>query len=85
MQRAIGGCLGKTGETENMSRVRVTINLSLIQSNLSTADKRPISEAEVRQFLVDSGFTPDGDGWIVEEKDLGQLDPSEVMQVKRLD
>ena len=48
------------------------------------ADKRPISEAEVRQFLVDSGFTPDGDGWVAEEKDLGQLDPSEVMQVKRL-
>ena len=79
------GRLGKTGEIENMSRVRVTINLSLLQSSMSAADKNPVSEAEVRQFLVDSGFTPEGVCWIVEEKDLGQLDPSEVTHAKRLD
>jgi hypothetical protein len=68
-----------------MAKVRVRINLSLLQAHLSAEDKRPTSEAEVRQFLLDSGFAPEGDAWIVEEKDLGQVDPSEVVEVERLD
>ncbi|HEX4792931.1 MAG TPA: hypothetical protein VH370_04010 [Humisphaera sp.] len=65
--------------------MRVKIDLSLLQEHLSEADKRPTTEAEVRQFLLDSGFMPLHDSWVVEEKDLGQLDPSEVLEVEALD
>ena len=68
-----------------MAKVRVKIDIQLLQTHLSAEDKRPTSEAEVLQFLRDSGFTPTGDAWTVDEKDLGQLDPAEVVEVIRLD
>ncbi len=68
-----------------MAKVRVKIDLLLLQQHLSEADKCPTTEVEVRQFLADSGFTPLGDSWVVEEKDLGQLDPSEVLEAEALD
>lgn len=67
-----------------MGKVRVQIDLLLLREHLSAADKRPISDEAVRRFLIDSGFTPDGDYWIAEEKDLGQLDPSEVLAAEPL-
>jgi hypothetical protein len=42
-------------------------------------------EQEVLQWLVDAGFTRDGDYWIVTEADLGQVEPSEVLEIEPLD
>jgi hypothetical protein len=59
-------------------RVIVDIDLSVVAANLSAEERRPVDEPEVRQWLLDAGFRPHGDRWIVAEPDLGQLDPSEV-------
>ncbi len=63
---------------------RVAINLPLVVANLSRADREAHTEASVRQWLRDAGFTPDGDHWLVREPDLGQIDPSEVFSAEVL-
>jgi hypothetical protein len=68
-----------------MAKLRVKIDLSLLRENLSQEDRQPTSESQVRQFLLDSGFIPDGELWTVDEKDLGQLKPSEVLEVEPLE
>lgn len=35
----------------------------------------------MRQWLIDAGFEPHGDGWLVSEADLGQVLESEVTAV----
>ena len=64
---------------------RVRIDLAKLQSHLSREDNRDVSAGEVRQFLLDSGFKPDGEWWIVKERALGALDPSEVKEAEVLD
>ena len=56
----------------------VDIDLSILGAHLSKEEGRPVSEAEVRQWLLDARFRPYQRMWIVAEPDLGQLDPSEV-------
>lgn len=64
-------------------RVIVDIDLPAVAANLSRDEGRAVSEAEVRQWLLDAGFTPTPDGrWTVTEADLGQLDPSEVRSLE---
>ena len=67
-----------------MKRIRIRINLARLRENVSKADTRVWSEAEVLQWLHDAGFTPDGDWWIARESDLGQLDPEEVTAVEEV-
>ena len=59
-------------------RVIVDIDLSVVAANLSSEERRPVDEHEVRQWLLDAGFRPHGARWVVAEADLGQLDPAEV-------
>ena len=59
---------------------RIRIDLAHLRSHLSREDNRDVSPGEVHQFLLDSGFKPDGEWWIVKEKALGALDPSEVKE-----
>ncbi len=42
-----------------------------------------MSEDELRQWLTDAGFIrePD-DAWVVNEPDLGHLDPTEVVSIE---
>ena len=70
------------GYSGGMKRLRIRINLALLRANVSEADARAWSEAEVLQWLQDAGFTADGDWWIAGESDLGQLDPAEVTAVE---
>ena len=63
-------------------RVIVDINLALVAANLSREEQRAVSEQEVRQWLHDAGFRPRGERWIVDEPDLGQLDPAEVRSLE---
>lgn len=59
-------------------RVMVEVDLLAVAANLSKEEGRPVDQVEVRQWLQDAGFRPHGSRWIVDERDLGQLDPSEV-------
>lgn len=63
-------------------RVIVDVDLSAVAANLSKAERRHVSEQEVRQWLLDAGFVPHGDRWIVDEPDLGHLEPSEVRSLE---
>lgn len=62
-------------------RVRIAIDVDLLRENVSKADGRPWTDAEVEQWLVDAGFTPDGDQWA----DLGQLEPNEVTHMEEVE
>lgn len=61
---------------------RVRLDALAIQSHLSAEDQSEVSTEQVRQFLLDSGFVPDGDWWIVRESDLGAVDPAEVLEAQ---
>jgi hypothetical protein len=52
--------------------------LERLRSNLSKADGRDHTPAEVRKWLREAGFEPAGDAWMVDQENLGQLEPSEV-------
>jgi hypothetical protein len=65
-----------------MRRLRVHIDLSRLAVNLSAEDHTTVSDAQARQFLLDAGFTPDRDGWFVNECDLGQVEPEEVTSIE---
>ena len=63
-------------------RVLVDIDLTLLGANLSREEGRAVSENEVRQWLLEAGFKAHGGLWVVNEPDLGQLDPSEVRSLE---
>ena len=63
---------------------RVRIDLARLRSHLSREDKRDFSAEEVHRFLLDSGFKPDGEWWVVKERALGALDPGEVKEAEVL-
>ncbi len=67
------------------TRVRIKLDLPLLIAHLSREDGRSVTEPEVLQWLVDAGFTRDGEHWIVTEADLGQVEPSEVLEIEPLD
>jgi hypothetical protein len=75
----------------HMARLRVKLDLPAISDHLSREEGRRFSEQEVRTWLQEAKFTLDaantaaGERWIVNEADLGQLEPSEVLHVERLD
>jgi hypothetical protein len=66
-------------------RFRIRINLELLRENVSKAEGRVWSNAEVLQWLHDAGFTRAGEWWITEEANLGQLEPEEVIAVEDAD
>jgi hypothetical protein len=65
-------------------RIEVKIDLPALIAHLSREEGRGLSQAEVLQWLEDAGFTRAGEWWAVAEADLGQLDPSEVLDVRRV-
>ena len=66
-------------------RLRVQLNLPLLIANLSRDEGREMREEEVLQWLSDAGFSrQDHSYWIVAESDLGQVDPSEVLEAQPL-
>ena len=62
-------------------RLIVDIDIAAVVTHLSKEEGEPVTDEQVRQWLLDAGFTPHGERWIVSEPDLGQLDPSEVRSV----
>ena len=64
------------------NKLRILINWPRLLTNLSKQEGRAMSREEVRQWLVDAGFTHDKDDyWFVNEPDLGHLEPNEVISV----
>ena len=67
-------------------RFRVTVRVALVRKNLSAADATEYTDADVRQWLADAGFeSAGGDEFLVDEPNLGHLDPSEVADVTPAD
>ena len=66
-------------------RLRVRINIPVLIQHLSRDEKRAVPMDEVTQWLEDAGFIELGDAWMVDEADLGHLDPSEVISVEPVD
>jgi hypothetical protein len=67
------------------TRVRIKLNIPLLVEHLSREERRAVPESEVLQWLADARFVQDGDYWIVTEADLGQVEPSEVLEIEPLD
>ena len=62
------------------NRLRIRLNWPLLIANMSKQEGRDMTRGEVEQWLRDAGFRQEGDeSWIVNEPDLGQLDPEEVI------
>ena len=59
----------------------VRIDLESLRANMSRSDQHGYSDAEIRQWLLDGGFLPQGGWWRVDERDLAQLLGSEVAEV----
>jgi len=63
----------------------VVLDLGKIRAHLSKADGVAYTEADVRKWLIDAGFAPQGENWVVSESDLSHVDPSEVEEITPLD
>ena len=63
-------------------RVLIDIDLAVLRAHLSKEEGHSVSEDEIRKWLVDAGFEAYRGLWIVDEADLGQLDPSEVKSIE---
>lgn len=60
----------------------VRVDLEGLRRALTREDQRDWSLGDVRKWLIDARFRATAAGWWqVEEKDLGQLQPAEVMAV----
>ena len=55
------------------------LNLDRLRQQLSREEGRPISMDELHHWLRDAGFRQTANGWEIEERHLGQLLPSEVL------
>ena len=62
--------------------VLVNIDIDKLRANLARADQRDVSAEEVLRFLADAGFSKTDRGWLVNEENLGQLDPAEVLSAE---
>ncbi len=63
----------------------VDVDLERIRNHRSQSEHRQLSENDIRQMLVRSGFYPRTDGlFLAEEAVLQQLDPSEIIAARRV-
>ena len=62
--------------------LKIQLDFARLRKNLSREESRPLTDDEVHRWLLDAGLTPKGDWWVVRERDLGQVDPSEVLAVE---
>jgi hypothetical protein len=62
-------------------RYVVRLDLEALRRCLSKADRTTYALDNVKQWLRDAGFRPTADGWVVRADDLGQVEPSEVLEI----
>ena len=63
---------------------RVQIDMDQLRSHVMPLTRGEVSESHLRKWLVQSGFQPVGDWWIVPESGLAQLAPSELTATEPL-
>ncbi len=64
--------------------VRLRIDLRELASNLSIAERHPVTEADAHAFLTRNHFAPlGGDVWTCEEVSLRLLNRSEILELER--
>ena len=70
---------------EMTDRVKVTIDLNRVASNLRTPEGAAAGEGAAQSFMRYVGFAPDADGtWVGTRSDLRRLNPGEVVDVTPL-
>ena len=66
-----------------MRKLRVRIKQGVLRDKMGREEGRKLTDEEVRRWLQEAGFFPEHDGtWLVNEPDLGQLEPEEVEEVQ---
>ena len=63
-------------------RFRIRIDQQALRRKLERDDREHIPDAQLLCHLIDAGFHPDAGEWIVQEKDLGFLEPDEVLSIE---
>jgi hypothetical protein len=58
--------------------LRVRIDMDQLRSHVAPLSRAGVNDAQLRKWLVQSGFRPAGDWWVVPESGLAQLAPSEL-------
>jgi len=67
-------------------RFRVKLNLDLLIAHLTREERKPVTRQQAIVWLGEAGFSRIADDvWDVFEPDLGQLEPSEVLEMRELD
>ena len=61
---------------------RIRILHDLVKAHLEQEDREAVSELQLLEHLTAAGFRPDGEHWIVREKDLGLLQTDEVASIE---
>jgi hypothetical protein len=63
----------------------VDVDLAQLRAHRSQVEKRPLSDEDVRSWLVNYGFYPRMDGfYLAEDAVLGLLQPSEIIAARKL-
>jgi hypothetical protein len=62
----------------------ISLDWDALRKHLNQEHNRELSLDEIQSWLVDAGFKPQGDHWLVKEQDLGVLDPSEVLTAEEV-
>jgi len=63
----------------------ITLSWTVLRQNLAREYQRHLSQDEIEKWLVESGFTREGDKWRVREANLGALDPTEVLTAEEFE
>ena len=66
----------------SLMRFLVRVHMATLRANLSNADACEYTPEEVEEWMLAAGFRRRGDHWLVEEPDLGCLDPAEVCEIR---
>lgn len=64
-------------------RYLVQINIAKLRDNLSTAEKKPWTDEQVKEMLRQEHFIERPDGWLCEDMTLDFLDKSEIISKRR--
>jgi hypothetical protein len=63
----------------------VDLDLAQLRAHRSRVENRPLSDDEVRSWLLDFGFYPRMDGlYLAEDAVLRQLEPSQVIAARKV-
>jgi hypothetical protein len=62
----------------------IQIDLDRLRANLSAAERKSLSDQDVREWLEDCGFVARPDGWLCEADQLSQLQHDEIKSARQI-